>query len=189
VDVSRAIRFIATCRTYEGGYGQSPFGEAQGGTTYCALASLYLAPSTSSTPSEPLTPQQRRQTIRWLVHNQGECGGFHGRTEKEPDACYCFWSGASLELLGAKDLIDSSALATFLARCQYKFGGIAKSPGEHPDPYHTYLSLAAISIYPPPEIATSPSWEFKPLDSLLNANKQTVEWARRYIPGPKSNVG
>ncbi|KIM78421.1 hypothetical protein PILCRDRAFT_793478 [Piloderma croceum F 1598] len=186
IDVDRAIPYITACRTYEGGYGQSPFCEAQGGTTYCALASLYLAPSSSPIRGEPLTAQQRRQTIRWLVHNQGQSGGFHGRTEKEADACYCFWCGASLELLGAKDLVTTSALASFLARCQFKFGGIAKSPGEHPDPYHTYLSLAAISIHPPgPDTTTSTSWNIKPLDALINTTKETAEWARSHIPGQK----
>jgi len=133
---------------------------------------------------------KRRQTIRWLVHNQDPSGGFHGRTEKEADSCYCFWCGASLELLGAKDLVDTSALASFLTQCQFKFGGIAKAPDQHPDPYHTYLSLAAIAIHPPgPEITTAPSWKFKPLDPLLNANEETAQWARCHIPGTKTSFG
>jgi len=58
------------------------------------------------------------------------------------------------------------------------------------DPYHTYLSLAAIAIHPPgPEITTAPSWKFKPLDPLLNANKETAEWARCHIPGTKTSFG
>jgi len=132
LDLDRAIGFIDACRTYEGGYGQSPHCEAQGGTTYCALASLYLLPSPAYAPHEFLTKQQRHQTIRWLVHNQSQSGGFHGRTEKREDACYSFWCGASLEILGAKDLVDVSAHASFLASCQFKFGGIANEPGQHP---------------------------------------------------------
>lgn len=69
-----------------------------GGPTYCALACLHLAPSANDIPHEPLTAQQRKQTIRWLIYNQDESGGFRGRTGKEADACYCFWCGASLEV-------------------------------------------------------------------------------------------
>ena len=53
------------------------------------------------------------------------------------------------------------------------------------DPYHTYLSLAALSMYPPgldstQEIAAS--WKFEPLDPLLNSKQTTAEWAMKYIP-------
>ncbi|KAH7919069.1 terpenoid cyclases/Protein prenyltransferase [Leucogyrophana mollusca] len=184
MDVDRALEFIASCRSYEGGYGQTPFGEAIGGTTYCALASIHLAGKGSS-----LSAAERQKTIRWLVQNQQEpSGGFRGRTSKDPDACYCFWCGASLSILGDGDLVNESALASFLGSCQFKFGGIAKAPGEHPDPYHTYLSLAALALHPPGEgtQGTSTSWKLHPLDPLLNAKRETANWARLYIPGHKS---
>jgi len=96
---------------------------------------------------------------------------------------------ASLEILGAKDLVNTSALASFITQCQFKFGGIAKAPGEHPDPYHTYMSLAAISIHPPrPDTTTSSCWKFNPLDPLINANEETAAWARCHIPASKMNV-
>lgn len=69
-----------------------------GGPTYCALAALHLAPSTSFTSDEILKPKEQRQTIRWLVQNQDQSGGFRGRTEKNADACYDFWCGASLDV-------------------------------------------------------------------------------------------
>lgn len=136
-----------------------------GGTTYCALASLRLLyisfPETSPPPSRfCLTPSEVRQTLRWLVQKQKS--GFQGRTEKDSDACYCFWCGASIkvrfwilicitrykevaisshgvytcpcimyrQLLAGDHLVDSDANATFLSACQYKYGGIAKEPGE-----------------------------------------------------------
>lgn len=71
-----------------------------GGTTYTALASLYLAPCYSQL--SPLTTQERQATIHWLVQNQDNSGGFCGRTNKEPDACYCFWCGASLQVCDFK---------------------------------------------------------------------------------------
>ncbi|KAF8964331.1 terpenoid cyclases/protein prenyltransferase alpha-alpha toroid [Flammula alnicola] len=175
VDLTRAISFIGTCRTYEGGYGQSPFCEAQGGTTYIAVASLQLA-STASDGSEYLTPSQRQSTIRWLVRNQDISGGFCGRTGKDADACYCFWCGAALK-----------ALAAFLGRCQFKYGGISKAPGENPGPsIPHYLSLAALSMYPlglEDTEANADSWKFEPLDPLLNAKEETTSWIRKYIPG------
>lgn len=59
------------------------------------------------------------------------------------------------------------------------------------DPYHTYLSLAALSMYPPnlPETdANASSWEFAPLDPLLNAREETTAWIRKYIPGTSRQI-
>ncbi|KIK69924.1 hypothetical protein GYMLUDRAFT_34327 [Collybiopsis luxurians FD-317 M1] len=181
INVERALAFIASCRSYEGGYGQSTYCEANGGTTYIAMAAIHLAPVSRS----PLSDSEKRKTIEWAMHNQLESGGFCGRTNKQADACYCYWIGGSLKILGAGNLVDSRSLASFLASCQFKFGGIAKAPGELPDPYHTYLSLAAISMFPPPidegEASDFSSWTLDPLDPLINARKETAEWARRHI--------
>jgi geranylgeranyl transferase type-1 subunit beta len=49
--------------------------------------------------SDPrLTTLEKAQTVRWLVQQQTQVGGFSGRTGKEADACYCFWCSASLEV-------------------------------------------------------------------------------------------
>jgi hypothetical protein len=48
------------------------------------------------------------------------------------------------QILGADHLLDVQALGVFLARCQYKFGGIGKAPDEHPDEHpcpNTFPSL------------------------------------------------
>ncbi|KAH0832125.1 terpenoid cyclases/protein prenyltransferase alpha-alpha toroid [Lanmaoa asiatica] len=172
VRIEPALRFIAACRSYEGGYGQVPFAEAAGGPTYCALASIFLAGNGSC-----LTSDERKQTIRWLTQNQVSSGGYSGRTNKEADACYCFWCGASLSVLGAREFVCEWSLSKFIASCQFKFGGISKAPQEHPDPYHTYLSLAAVAMYPPLNSAER-SWVLQPLDPLLNANEATSNWAR-----------
>ncbi|KAI9573515.1 terpenoid cyclases protein prenyltransferase [Boletus coccyginus] len=175
VRIEPALRFIAACRSYEGGYGQVPFAEAAGGPTYCALASIFLAGKGSS-----LTNSERQQTIRWLTQNQVLSGGYCGRTNKEADACYCFWCGASLSILGAREFVCERSLSKFIASCQFKFGGISKAPKEHPDPYHTYLSLAAVAMYP--LSSAERSWKLQPLDPLINANEATSSWARMYIP-------
>ncbi|KZT12168.1 terpenoid cyclases/Protein prenyltransferase [Laetiporus sulphureus 93-53] len=181
MDLDKAIQYIRRCMSYEGGYCQTPFGEALGGTTYCALAALQMAPSTPASPREcRVMPAEKARTVRWLVQNQTSSGGFRGRTGKAADACYCFWCGASLNILGAGDLVDSVALASFLAQCQFKYGGISKAPGERSDPYHTYLSLAAIALYTPP--SADATWEFPALDVLWNATSDTSKWARRHVP-------
>lgn len=116
-----------------------------GGPTYLAIAILRLA----SKSSDYLSENEKRQTLRWLLQNQDVSGGFRGRTNKEADACYCFWCGGAIQaglfspmlqtafyeppgqILGAAELVDRAALTSFLGSCQFKFGGIAKAPGEH----------------------------------------------------------
>ncbi|TDL19749.1 terpenoid cyclases/Protein prenyltransferase [Rickenella mellea] len=178
VNIDKAISFIRTCRTYEGGYGEVPFSEAQGGPTYCALASLHLLPAEYSS-SATLSVKERRSTVRWLAQNQAKDGGFRGRTEKVADACYSFWCGASLRILGAANEVDEASNADFLNRCQFRTGGIAKTPNEVPDPYHTYLSLAALAMYPPK--TENLTWSLPRLDPLLNATEETARWARDHL--------
>jgi hypothetical protein len=36
------------------------------------------------------------------------------------------------QVLDAGDLVDKAAMTSFMASCQFKYGGIAKIPGEHP---------------------------------------------------------
>jgi len=178
IDLPRALSYIHRCRTYEGGYGQRPQGESLGGPTYCALASLYLVPADHAcAPQARLQCAEWHTTVRWLLHTQAQtCGGLAGRTNKLADACYGFWCGAALAIIGAGDLIDARALGAFLAQCQYKFGGISKAPGEHPDPYHTYLSIAAAAVVTP-----DPAWGLQSVDPLINATHETVKWAKEHV--------
>ncbi|KAH9990286.1 terpenoid cyclases/Protein prenyltransferase [Russula vinacea] len=183
IDLPRALSYIQRCRTYEGGYGQTPLGESLGGPTYCALAALHLVPADHACAAQArLQRAEWHATVRWLLHMQAEAldpvcgGGFAGRTNKLADACYGFWCGAALAILGAGDLLDAHALGAFLAQCQYKFGGISKAPGEHPDPYHTYLSIAAAAIITP-----DPAWGLQPLDPLINATPETARWAKEHV--------
>jgi len=57
------------------------------------------------------------------------------------------------------------------------------------DPYHTYLSLAALSMYSPATQIidnNAASWQLEPLDPLLNAREETARWAREHIPARRS---
>lgn len=113
-----------SCQTYEGGFSaasqpyfsasppsldnllESPrpaLGEAHGGYTFCALASLVLL--------EPVDPHPNplkwmgidvKRLYRWAVNMQGlpiEGGGFKGRTNKLVDGCYSWWVGGLFPLL------------------------------------------------------------------------------------------
>ncbi|PFH54021.1 hypothetical protein AMATHDRAFT_53784 [Amanita thiersii Skay4041] len=144
IDIPRAISFIKKCRTHEGGYGQFPLCEAHGGTTYIAVASLYLVPNELKAIPEIMSALEREETIRWLIQNQEPSGGFRGRTGKEADACYCFWCGAALQILGAKDLVNVTGLARFLGRCQFKYGGFSKAPGEHAGTYKLHPTVLLV---------------------------------------------
>ncbi|KAI5118078.1 hypothetical protein M0805_009158 [Coniferiporia weirii] len=218
VDVPRALDFVKRCITYEGGFGQAPGNEAQGGPTYCALVTLALAPAAYS-DTAALGPGERRRTLRWLAHMQsakegdGE-GGFAGRTQKDADACYSFWCGAGMNILGADGLVERGAHTRFLAGCQFRIGGIGKARDVHADPYHTYLALAALALYPPHprqaedggdgldgdgegngggerdggmEAEARASWVLPRLDVLLNATEDTARWARAGVSGRGTN--
>jgi len=204
IDLEKALEFVRQCRTYEGAYGQVPGLEGHGGPTYCSLAALYLAPASKT--SQPLSKSQVEQTLRWLSHNQvfledenagTGIGGFRGRTEKEADACYSFWCCASVEILRShvnaettdSDLtfIDKSANARWVERCMFKWGGVAKTPGEMPDPYHTYLALASVAVSTPTSSESQDNpldqtwWDLPKVDPLINGRVESVAWARDKI--------
>ncbi|KAI5989106.1 terpenoid cyclases protein prenyltransferase [Pisolithus albus] len=182
VHVDQALAFIASCRTYEGGYGQTPFSEAlsTGGPTYCAVASIHLAGQ-----GKQLSESDRLRTVRWLIINQEPSGGFRGRTCKGADACYSFWYGASISILEAKGLVSELSIVSYIASCQFKFGGIAKFPGDHPGKLFPNLKTHALATHFRRSSITqtlgAATWLLPALDPLLNATRDTAEWARRYI--------
>lgn len=54
----------------------------------------------------------------WLSERQVEGGGLNGRPEKLEDACYAWWVGASLEILGRLSWVDGKKLGKFILQCQ-----------------------------------------------------------------------
>jgi geranylgeranyl transferase type-1 subunit beta len=76
--------------------------------------------------------------------------------------------------------MDKSAVLSFMQQCQFKFGGIAKAPGETSDPYHTYLSLAALALQIP-DPSSDASWKLEPLEPILNTRKVIEQWAKQKI--------
>lgn len=130
--IAGTAEFLASCQTYEGGFASSsqpyfsatpdsetesakalldkprpPLGEAHGGYTFCAVASLVLIQSFEGQESTRLPQINVRNLLRWLVQMQGtaaELGGFKGRTNKLVDGCYSWWVGGAFSLLSSLGL-------------------------------------------------------------------------------------
>lgn len=66
--------------------------------------------------------------------------------------------------------IDHDANRSFLLSAQSPIGGFGKDPEDMPDPYHSYLALAALAM--------SPGSELKPLDALWNVSEDTAGWLK-----------
>ena len=90
------VEYIASCQTYEGGFGGEPFTEAHGGYAYCAVAALQLLDRLDDTSID-------MNALRgWLLRRQmGYEGGFSGRANKLVDGCYSFWQGGALAIVSA----------------------------------------------------------------------------------------
>lgn len=89
--------FLLSCQTYEGGFCCSPYGEAHGGYTFCALASFLIL---SKVGDESYKKINYEKLAEWLSNRQfAEYGGFNGRINKLVDSCYSYWVGACFELV------------------------------------------------------------------------------------------
>ncbi|EIM19327.1 terpenoid cyclases/Protein prenyltransferase [Wallemia mellicola] len=182
IDIPQTIAYIKRCRTYDGSYSQTPNGEGQGGTTYCALASLELL--SSQIPSEQLiSHKESDETLRWL--SQRQIHGFQGRTNKDCDSCYSFWCrGAFESLKKLSNLPDDLEIFSdeldgdFLLSCSGKLGGIAKYPNEYPDVLHNCLGLSALSMA---KSRSSSATTLKSINSTINIEITALEWLKSRI--------
>lgn len=73
------------------------------------------------------------ELIKWCLERQ--VTGFQGRPNKNPDVCYGFWIGASLDILDSFDLVNHQKLREFQSICQPKMGGFGKDPESYPGNY------------------------------------------------------
>nr|CAI5848523.1 unnamed protein product [Callosobruchus analis] len=119
------------CKSYDGGIGQGPELESHCGSTFCAVASLALSGNL-----DRLTRAQFDNLRRWLLFRFD--GGFNGRPNKPVDTCYSFWTGGALKILDAYDFIQQEN--------NHQRGGFAKWINCVPDPMHSYLGLAGLSL-------------------------------------------
>ncbi|KAI8914412.1 protein geranylgeranyltransferase-like protein type I beta subunit [Gorgonomyces haynaldii] len=157
-DTEKAFQFASRIQNFDGAFGQQPEQESHGGSTYCAVAALYLLGKLDQV-------QKRDSLIHWLVSLQDM--GFHGRLNKPDDTCYGFWIGASLDMLGVYSFVDTRALADFLDSTRTIYGGFGKLPQTLPDVMHSALGVSALAI------AKQEGYKdlFSPLGISLDAHK------------------
>ncbi|UXI14418.1 geranylgeranyl transferase type-1 subunit beta [Sarcoptes scabiei] len=140
INKSSMISNILSCLSYENGFGQKPGTEAQGGSTFCAIASLHLIDQLKS-----LTEDQKSKITEWCLRRQTE--GFSGRTGKKDDTCYSFWVGATLTLLNSFIFINDKKNSEFIQSTYASdIGGFAKFPYTGPDLMHTFFGLSTLSL-------------------------------------------
>ncbi|XP_065060016.1 geranylgeranyl transferase type-1 subunit beta-like [Rhopilema esculentum] len=145
INVEKVIKYIRDSWSYDHGFGQGPSLESHGGSTFCAIASLILMGKLS----ECFREKEIDKIKRWCILRQKS--GFQGRPNKPVDTCYSFWVGASLQLLGASELIEKDANREYLMGTQHAtVGGFSKWPDFHPDVLHTYFGLCGLSLMSQP---------------------------------------
>ena len=142
VNKDKAVEYIKSCITYEGGISLVPNSEAHGGSCYCAVASLVLMDRLHS-----IEGSSKANLIQYCLYRQGN-RGYEGRTAKVPDTCYSFWIGGSLDLLNCIDQTDIESTKRFVINeCHNEInGGFSKHPDMLPDILHTFYSTCWLSI-------------------------------------------
>ena len=152
-------KYIASCQTFEGGFGAEPYNEAHGGYTFCALAALRILNSVPLIDVDALSS--------WLARRQmGYEGGFCGRTNKLVDGCYSFWQGGAVAVLdgwyndnnketvcdsddklGREPSFDEVMLQRYILLCaQDVNGGLRDKPSKPKDFYHSCYNLSGLSV-------------------------------------------
>lgn len=160
IDLDSLLKFILDRCNPNGGFSSTIMDESHVGFTFCAIAALKLL----EYPLENLNC-----TKEWLIQRQvdyPEClykdmsyeyyrnediGGFNGRENKLSDTCYSWWCTGSLYLIDpySVKLVDIEKATEYLLNKTQNslFGGFASNPETTPDPFHSYLALASLSIW------------------------------------------
>ncbi|KAF4835536.1 Geranylgeranyl transferase type-2 subunit beta [Colletotrichum tropicale] len=139
VDVDKAVKHIAACTNFDGGYGVSPGAESHSGQIFTCLAALSIAGRLDLVEKDKLG--------RWLSERQVAAGGLNGRPEKDEDVCYSWWVLSSLSIIDRTHWIDRQKLITFILKCQdTELGGISDRPGNMVDVWHTLFGLTGLSL-------------------------------------------
>lgn len=140
IDTDRTVKYILASLSYDGGIGQGPYLEAHGGSTFCAIASLWMMGRLDS-----LSTAQIESLRRWCFMRQE--AGFQGRPNKPTDTCYSFWIGGTLSILDSFEYSNTATNRAFLFSTQDCItGGFSKWPSHSPDPMHSYMGIAAMSL-------------------------------------------
>lgn len=163
IDVDSAVEFILDKINFNGGMASSAYTESHSGLTFCGVAALRLL-GYDIAQDERLT----KSTKNWLVHRQvdyppevfsgalyeyydkADIGGFNGRENKFADTCYSWWVMGLLENIekGALKLVSGEKVVDYLLNgTQHKLmGGFGKDTEARPDPFHSFLGIASLSL-------------------------------------------
>jgi prenyltransferase beta subunit len=168
---SRAADFVASCQTWEGGFGAEPLAEAHGGYTFCAIAALQLLKRANAADLDAAAGYVARRQMTME-------GGFSGRSNKLVDGCYSFWQGGALAIVSAlllqngadksteettndpwltkvddtssgpnSLLFDQAMLERYILLCaQDVHGGLRDKPSTARDFYHSCYNLSGLSV-------------------------------------------
>lgn len=178
IDIDSLEKNVLGQVTYNGGLGTC---ESHAGYTFCGLVSLKLIGKLDAKSAK------WEKTIDWLAHRQidyneynkevlsyefadeTDKGSFNGRDNKFGDTCYAFWCAGSLKVFDKESFINGSKLENYLLNVTQNsiMGGFSKTDADDPDPYHSFLGLAALTIVDS-EIGSS---FLEPIDSTLTISK------------------
>lgn len=169
------IQHIKNTQSFQGGIGQGQTGnvtEPHSGLTYCGLSALknvneldekewektlgWLVGRQCDERSQPNDEESQDKESHSKDDEASsseeevdpQTGGFNGRVGKLADTCYSFWVGASLACLGGVDYVSANLAREYLLDHTQNvlLGGFGKTPGDIPDPLHSYLGLCALSV-------------------------------------------
>lgn len=112
VDIPKAVSYVQSCENFDGAYGVTPGAESHSGQVFTCVGALTIAGRLDLVNKDRLGA--------WLSERQIDKGGFNGRPEKLPDACYAWWVGSSLAMIDRLHWIDGKKLASFVLQCQVR---------------------------------------------------------------------
>ena len=149
IDTEAAVRYILSCRNFDGGFGCVPGAESHAGQVFCCVGALSIARSLHLLCEPPGSDPDAGADLLswWLAERQCDSGGLNGRPEKQADVCYSWWILSALSIMGRVGWIDTGMLGGFILSCQDEDdGGIADRPFDMPDVYHTFFGLCGLSF-------------------------------------------
>ncbi|KAK6205070.1 geranylgeranyltransferase beta subunit [Scheffersomyces amazonensis] len=162
INVNSLIKYVKSRLNIDGGFSSQIKDESHLGYVYCALACLKLLDYDFTKDEEFESvlhwllqrqvdyPQPLYEHIDYEYYRDEDVGGFNGRENKLGDTCYSWWCLGSLQILGSEYLNLTNLEKNYnylLQRTQNGLlGGFSKDPHSNPDPYHSFLALASLSL-------------------------------------------
>lgn len=184
---SLIIEYILSNFTYQGGLSSN--NESHLGFTFCGLASLKLL------NVDLTTGNQFKSTIDWLIHRQlyytslddmnypyyqiQDQGSYNGRENKFGDTCYSWWCSASLNLLESLHLTNIQQAKAYLLNTTQNslMGGFGKDFQSNPDPFHSFLAIASLSLWN--NQLQDQSIVLEEIDPVLVITKTSKHWLQK----------